>query len=184
MLLGQLVQIVYWLALATWFGGVLFVALAAPVIFRTVRENNPLLPHVLSVNLEGQHSTLLAGSIVGNLLRMLARVQIGCAAAVLATLIAQWFLIDLGRGAQFLSAIMRSALFVAAVVLALYSWRVVEARLWRYRQTYLDNADDPDVANPAKEQFDRYHRESVMVLQFILFALLGMVFFSAGIRLG
>ena len=59
--LFQLVQIVYWLALATWFGGVLFVAIAAPAVFRTVRENNPVLPHVLSVNLEGQHGTLLAG---------------------------------------------------------------------------------------------------------------------------
>src|SRR3954454_21167129 len=61
--LYQIVQIVYWLALATWFGGVLFVAISAPVILRTVRENNPILPHVLSVNLEGQHATLLAGSI-------------------------------------------------------------------------------------------------------------------------
>jgi hypothetical protein len=69
----HLVQILYWLALSTWFGGVLFVALSAPVIFRTVREQNPLLPTVLSVNLEGQHGTLLAGSIVGNLLTMLLR---------------------------------------------------------------------------------------------------------------
>ena len=36
--------------------------------FRTVRESNPLLPLVLSVNLDGQHGTLLAGSIVSNLL--------------------------------------------------------------------------------------------------------------------
>ena len=65
--LFQLVQIVYWLSLATWFGGALFVAMAVPAIFRTVGENNPVLPHVLSVNLEGQHGTLLSGSIVGAL---------------------------------------------------------------------------------------------------------------------
>ena len=58
--------------MATWFGGVLFVAVAAPIIFRTVRESNPVLPTVLSVNLENQHGTLLAGSIVGNLLATLA----------------------------------------------------------------------------------------------------------------
>ena len=84
--LFEVVQIVYWLALSTWFGGVLFIAIAAPVIFRTVRESDPLLPTVLSVNLEGQHSTLLAGSIVSNLLSVLTRVQLGCAAAVLITM--------------------------------------------------------------------------------------------------
>ena len=82
--LFQLVQIVYWLALSTWFGGVLFVAMAAPVIFRTVRENNPVLPHVLSVNLEGQHGTLLAGSIVGSLLARLAWVQLACGGIIVA----------------------------------------------------------------------------------------------------
>jgi hypothetical protein len=59
-----LVSILYWLSLSTWFGAAVFVAVAAPSIIRTVRENDPLLPTVLSVNLEGQHGTLLAGSIV------------------------------------------------------------------------------------------------------------------------
>ena len=61
-------QIVYWLALATWFGGVVFVALSAPVVFNTVRQSNPILPRVLSVNVEDQHATLLDGTIVGNLI--------------------------------------------------------------------------------------------------------------------
>src|SRR5690348_16751309 len=86
----QVVQIIYWLALSTWFGGVLFIAIAAPIIFRTIRESNPLLPTVLSVNLEGQHGTLLAGSIVSNLLGMLLKVEMICAAALLLTIIVQW----------------------------------------------------------------------------------------------
>src|SRR5215213_4882214 len=92
--LFQLVQILYWLALSTWFGGVLFVAMAAPVIFRTVRENNPVLPHVLSVNLEGQHGTLLAGSIVGGLLARLVWLQLACGALLLLALIAHLFVAD------------------------------------------------------------------------------------------
>src|SRR6476620_11474563 len=110
----QLVQILYWLALATWFGGVMFVAVAAPVVFRTVRENNPLLPHVLSVNLEGQHGTLLAGSIVGDILDRLSRVELICAGVLLLMLIAQPFLIDL-RGQNLTAAILRSAMYLAAV---------------------------------------------------------------------
>ena len=70
------VQMLFWIALSTWFGGVLFVAAASRVVFQTVREIDPILPTVLSVNLEGQHGTLLAGSIMANLLAMLRTVEL------------------------------------------------------------------------------------------------------------
>ena len=75
----DLIQIIYWLALATWFGAVLFIAVAAPIIMRTVRENNPILTNILSVNLEGQHGTLLGGSIVGRIMNILFPVELACA---------------------------------------------------------------------------------------------------------
>lgn len=180
-MLFQLIQIVYWLGLATWFGGVLFVAIAAPVIFRTVRENNPLLPHVLSVNLENQHGTLLAGAIVGNLLRMLVRVQAVCAGALFLALGAQWFWVNLHDRSQLITIILRSALFVAAVILMAYDALSVAPKMWRHRQEYLDHADEPDIANPAKDQFDRLHHESVTILGIVLFVLLGMVLFSGSV---
>ena len=31
----HIIQIIYWLSLSTWFGGVLFIAVAAPIVFRT-----------------------------------------------------------------------------------------------------------------------------------------------------
>src|ERR1700759_3634921 len=110
----MLIQFLYWLPLATWFGGVLFVTVAAPIIFRTVRESDPTLPMVLSVNLEGQHATLLAGSIVANLLAMLIRVELACAAALLAALIGQWF--ALRSSHQILLSVVRSAIYLGAVV--------------------------------------------------------------------
>ena len=180
-MLFQLIQIVFWLALSTWFGGVLFVAIAVPVIFRTVRENNPLLPEVLSVNLENQHGTLLAGGIVGNLLRMLLRVQAVCAGALFLALGAQWFLVNLHDRAQLITIILRTAMYVAAVVLMAYDSWSIAPRMWRHRQEYLDHADEPDVANPAKDQFDRYHRESVTILGIVLFLLLGMILFSGSV---
>ncbi|MDB5171488.1 MAG: hypothetical protein JWO87_1136 [Phycisphaerales bacterium] len=173
-----IVQIVYWLALATWFGGVLFIAVAAPIIFRTVRESDPTLPAVLSVNMEGQHATLLAGSIVANLLRTLLRLQLICGAAILLALIGQWALL---YPAQLYSLVIRTALYLAAVMLAVYDWRVVSPRIYSYRQQYIDNADEPEIANPAKEQFDRYHNESVTLLTIELAVLLGLVLFSASI---
>ena len=178
----HLIQILYWLALATWFGGVLFVAVAAPIIFRTVRESNPVLPTVLSVNLEGQHGTLLSGSIVGNLLGTLVRVELLCAAVLGLAIAAQWFFID-RTVPNVVAPLVRSALYLAALVLVLYDWRIVWPKVWKFRQEYIDHADEPEVANPAKDQFDRYHGESVRILSIRLAILLAIVLFSGNIRL-
>src|SRR4051794_24542767 len=164
----QLVQAIYWIALSAWLGSVVFIAMAAPIIFRTVREADPTLPKVLSVNLEGQHGTLLAGTIVGNLLSTLLWVQLGCAGVVLLALIAQCFFIDV-RGAGLVPTVIRFAGYVAAVALVFYLWRVLWPRIQRYRQEYIDHADEPDVANPAKEQFDRYQQETERVLLILVF---------------
>ena len=180
-MLFQFVQVLYWLALATWFGGVLFIAVAAPVIFRTIRDADPTLPRVLSVNLDKQHSTLLAGSIVANLLSMLVRVQLICAAVVLVTMIVQWVYLDYSNRTHLITAILRGVLFLCAVALALYDWLIVWPRVTRFRQEYIDHADEPDVANPAKDNFDRYQDESVMLLRNIFFLLLGIILFSGDI---
>jgi hypothetical protein len=176
----QFVQILYWLALATWFGGVLFVAVAAPSIFRTVRKSKPILPDVLSVNLEDQHATLLAGAIVGNLLARLAQVELACAGVLVLAGIAQLFVIDL-TDRNGVAAILRAILLVGAVVLVVYHSRFVWPRILRFRGEYIAHADEPELANPAKEQFDAEHRRSVMLLQGVLFLLLGMILFSANI---
>jgi len=172
--LFQFIQIVYWIALATWFGGVLFIAVSAPIIFRTVRQSNPILPGVLSVNLEGQHSTLLAGTIMSNLISHLMKIEIACAAALAATIVAQWAM----RSQSPETAAIRTALFVAAVVLLAYDARFVWPRISAHRQQYIDHADEPEVANPARRQFDRYQRQSLLLLMIVLALLLGIIVFS------
>jgi hypothetical protein len=178
----QAIQVAYWLALSTWFGGVLFVAIAAPIIFRTIRDADPTLPKVLSVNLESQHSSLLAGTIVANVLETLTRVHLVCAVVMLVAILGQWVFID-RSGMNLLLPILRAAMFAAAMALLIYDWRVVWPRIKRYRQEYLDHADEPDIANPALDQFDRYHQESVTILRNMLFLLLGIILFSANIRM-
>ncbi len=176
----DLIQIIYWLALATWFGSVLFIAVAAPIIVRTVRDNNPVMTNILSVNLEGQHSTLLAGSIVGQIMTVLLRIQLACAGALFVALLGQWIALR-PAGPNLVVPILRTALYLAAVVLLVYDWRVVWPRLWKFRQEYIDHADEPDVANPALDQFDRYQGESANILRNTVFILLGMILFSANI---
>ena len=174
------VQLVYWLALSTWFGSVLAVLLSAPTILRTVRENNPILSDVLSVNLEGQHSTLLAGSIIANLVRRLVRVEIACGGALLVVLIVQPFVIDLsaaGVGA----AILRSVLFLAAASVAFYDWQYVWPRVTVSRAEYVEHADEPERANPALDRFDAAQRLSLHLLYAVAALLMGMVLFSVTI---
>jgi hypothetical protein len=176
----ELIQIIYWLALSTWYGGVLFIAIAAPLVMRSVREANPVLPSILSVNLEGQHGTLLGGTIVGNIMNVLVRVELACAAALLLALAAHWA--ELPRaGAPLVTQLLRNALYLAAVGLLVYQWRVIWPRMWRARQEYIDHADEPDVANPALDEFDRLQGENATVLIMLLAALLGMILFSANI---
>ena len=173
-----LVQLLYWLSLATWFGGVLFITVAAPIIFKTVRESDPTLPMVLSVNLESEHATLLAGSIVANLLAALRRVELACAGVLALCLMIHWpVLYDRQLGLL----IVRSVLFIVAIVALIYDWQVLSPRVMRHRQDYIDNADEPDRANAAREHFDRDQRQYLTVLMIELAALLGLVLFSAGI---
>jgi hypothetical protein len=176
----QLVQILYWLALSTWFGSVLFIAVAAPIIFRSVREMNPLLPNVLSVNLQGQHGELVAGTIVGHLLSRLALIEMACAGALLVVLIMHPFVIDTSD-ANRIPAILRTLMFIAAAALVLIDRFVLWPKIWKARQEYLDHADEPEIANPAKDRFDEEQRRSVMLMQAVLFLLLGMILFSGNI---
>lgn len=177
----SLLQIIFWIALATWFGGVLFILIAVPIIFRTVKENNPILPMVLSVNLEGQHGSLLAGTIVANLISHLKRIELICAAGLLVGLIGQWTLSDIG-GDNWILPLLRSAMYVAAVGIVLFDWRVVWPKLTLFRDQYIAHADEPDVANPANDEFNRYQRESELLLNFRLALLLALILFSSNIR--
>ena len=61
-------------------------------------------------------------------------------------------------------------MFLAATVLAIYDWRYVWPRTFRSRQEYLDHADDPEKANPALDDFDRYQTESLLILRNIFFS--------------
>jgi hypothetical protein len=178
----QFVQLLYWIGLSTWFGSVVFVALAAPVIFKTVRQNNPILTDILSVNLEGQHGTLLAGSIVVDLIHRLFWLEIVCGLGVVAAMVLQPFVIDPNEGAQ-TTMIIRGVLVIAAAAVVLFDRQVVWPRLRASRAQYIEHADEPDLANPAKDSFDRDQRFSVLLLTVVTGLLLGIIVFSTTIRI-
>lgn len=175
-----IIQSVYWLALATSFGSVLFAAMSAPVIFRTIRNADPIIPSVLSVNMEGQHGMLLAGSLMMQLLANLWRLLAVCGLVIVVCLATQFFMIDL-RGVNFAALIIRCVLLLISAAVILYDWQVIWPKVLKYRQTYLDHADEPEIANPAKDEFDKAHHTSVSLLMILTGTLLGLVVFSSTI---
>jgi hypothetical protein len=177
----DLIQIFYWLALSTWFGGVLFVAIAGRLIMQTVRDSNLVLTNVLSVNLEGQHGTLLGGQIIGRVMDVVHFIELVCAGVLLLAIVGQWVVLH-PSGAYLVLPLVRAALYVGAVGIVLYEWRVAWPRMWRDRQEYIDHADEPDVANPALDRLNRGQAEHALLLAVRVAMLLGMILFSAGIR--
>lgn len=175
-----LIDALYWLCIATWFGAVLFSAIAPPVIIRVIRQADPTLPRVLSVNLDLQHATLLAGTVISELMHMLFRVQAVCAAAMLPTLIAKWFIVD-HTGPRLFFPIMVSALYVGAVAFLVYGWRIVWPKVIAHRDTYIANADDVDTANAELDLFDRYSNETAAIVRNLLAIMLGIILFSAAL---
>lgn len=174
------VDAIYWLALSTWFGTVLLSVIAPPVILRTIREADPTLPRVLSVNLDQQHSVLLASQVIIELLHVLLRLQGICALVFLPALVGKWLISDL-HALRIMVPIFVSALYLVAVGFHVYAWRVVVPRVVRHRAQYIENADNPDVANAELDQFDKYSAEVSGVVRNLLFVLLGMLLFSSAI---
>lgn len=175
----QLVQIVYWLALATWFGAVAFLAIAWPIVVRTLRQRNPVLPDVLSVNIDGQHGVLLSGEIISAVQAALSRIELGCAIALLLAFIGQFFVTDFrGEG---ITMILRAALYLGALGFYLYQWLSVWPAVQRFRTEFVENADDPEKANVAIERIGHYYQQAISALGIMFVLLLGLIIFSAGI---
>ena len=78
--------------------------------------------------------------------------------------------------------VVRTSLWVAALGLLVYDWRVAWPRMWRDRQEYIDHADEPDVANPALDRLNGGQSEAAMLLMFRVALLLGLILFSANVR--
>jgi hypothetical protein len=51
----------------------------------------------------------------------------------------------------------------------------------RSRAEYIDHADEPEIANPAKDRFDADHRRSMTLLMITLAALLLLIMYSANV---
>ncbi len=179
-LLYQMVQIFYWLDLSIWLGSMVFLAVAAPVVFQVARRLEAKSERYSDPALADEQTTIVGGGIVGALLARLGQVQMICATALLPLMLLQFLMIDLA-GTNLAAAGVRFALWLVAVMVLLYEWRSHYPRTLALRQKYLENAGDPDVANPARDAFDREHRRSEQLFLVTVCVLIGLVMLSANI---
>ncbi|HEY0008631.1 MAG TPA: hypothetical protein VGB55_07900 [Tepidisphaeraceae bacterium] len=175
-----LIDALFWLTLASWFGSALVCAVAPPIILKAIHDADPTLPRVLSVNLDHQHSTLLAGTVVGEMLKIFFRVQLVCAAVLLPALAAKWFVTNL-QGPAVVLPLMVTALYFAGLAFVLFGLLSVLPKVIAHRDKYIANADDPDIANPELDHFDRHSASMSGVVRNVLFIVLGMIVFSSAL---
>ncbi len=172
------IAIVYWLALAGWFGSVLFVVASAATVHRVVEEADPTLPTVLSVNLEGRHAALLGGRIVGDLLGKLWTIEVVAIVMLALATVGEWLLVLRDDGNTLLPMV-RALLLVVASAAAVYGNKVLRARAEKHRARYVEVADEPEAAEESAEQFNRDQAEASSMLLLELGALAGLVLFAA-----
>lgn len=177
----QAVQILYWLVLSVWLGSMLFLAAGAPAVFRAIKNLDARSGKHSDPAFDEEQTTIVAGGVMGSLLNRLTQIQLICATAMLPLMVGQVLLIDL-TSTNRTAAIVRAALWLAAVLIVLYQWRIHHPRTWALRQQYLDNPDDPEVSGRAREQFDREQRRAEQLFQITVFILIGLVVLSANIQ--
>ncbi|GIW75744.1 MAG: hypothetical protein KatS3mg104_0807 [Phycisphaerae bacterium] len=64
----------------------------------------------------------------------------------------------------------------------IYGRWVVWPKVLKHRTNYLEQADNPDIANAELDLFDRYSGQLYSVVRNLLFATIGMLIFSAALR--
>ncbi len=155
---------VYHLFLGTWFGAMVMLVVAAGITFATVRQYQPTIgiePYRELTEIESQPKyplpvRILAGGIVGNVLKGLVVVQTLCAVVVVICLAVQWICFPGPRWADAL----RTLLIVAPIVVLAVDVTVLSPRVWRERSVMYDPAMPQPQRVEAHARFQKLHKLS------------------------
>jgi hypothetical protein len=159
---GGLVNGVYWLGLGVWLGGLVMLAVGAAITFKTAREVAPVLlqPEYNLPEVAGQGGNILAGLIVGNVIKGLTVVQVICAVVVWGAVGAQcWTERERLAGRKWMNRLRVGLLVVPLLALAL-SVGFVMPRMWEERSVMYNPEMSVEVRKFARERFDLLHKVS------------------------
>jgi hypothetical protein len=183
MLAFRLVQGFYWLFLGAWFGALVMLVIAAAITFKTVRSYQPVITTAPynDPGLNAPHADVLAGGVVGNVLRGLAVVQIVCALGVLLCIVLQCtaFADRLAGGLTGLPNLLRILLVAVPVLCLAIDVSIISPRVWHYRVQMYNPALSVEVRAAARQQFDVYHKLDERVVGTGMFALAAAILASA-----
>jgi hypothetical protein len=174
-LLLQLIDTISWAALSTWFGGALFLAVASGVIFRVHRDADPTLPRVLSVNIDGDHASLLSAEVVSGIDRLYTLIGLVCAAVIVVAIVVR----SVAQPDGSASSLVQGLIVLLASIVTAYQGRSLRPRIERARLDYINHADDPEKCADARSRFNRFSREYLNVLMMLIALLLAAILFSA-----
>ncbi len=164
----------WWLGMAAYFGGMLALAVAAPMVFRTTRTAHVSMPGITSPPLDMANET--GGEIFGNMLNAFAYVEVAALFLLLVGLLVR--LRRPTRGAHVLAV-----LYVLLGLTALADLGYVRPKVWTTRERVRElAATAPAVATfapPEKQTFDQLHVLSERLGQVKFWLLLGMLVISA-----
>jgi len=172
----RLTQGFYSLFLGLWVGAMVMLAVSAGITFKTVREYKPLItvaPY-RDATLIGKAEVILAGGIVGQMLRGLAVISGVCAAVVAVCLVLQYtcFRNRLAHGGNSWLAATRIVLLL--LPMAVIGWNEVylTPTIHRERAAMYDPEQGEDARAMAKGRFDLLHKlsERTMGLSVLMLA--------------
>ena len=174
----KLLNLLFWLAVALYFGGLLALGLAAaPAIFDTTKAQHINLPGIVAPL---DPAAQAGGEIFGNVLKRFWYVEIGALAAMLAAILG-WFRIErLRRASTWALAVLWLTLAGALA----YDTVVLTPEVWNMRQMVRDTAtqhaaDTQGAAWPERQAFDWLHKRSRTRGQFKAGVLLVMIAVAA-----
>ena len=178
----RITQGVYYLSLGTWFGAMVMLVLTAITVFATVRQFDVSIhagPYGQGM-WEDRATAILAGGIVGNVLRALAVVQVICAASAVAcaALQSSVFACRLAGGRRGKANLLRLALLFVPIVILAADQAVVTPRIWQTRQVMYDSEQPEQVRQQAQARFDRLHTASERMGGLATLALAGAILVS------
>lgn len=173
----------YYLALGTWLGAIVMLAISAAATFQTVRAFEPSL-HVAPWD-QPEHAShapsVLAGAIVGSSLNGLKVVQVICALIVVVALIAQHTLFRQYLACTVTSVrnLVRLLLVAGPVAILLLNIFWITPQILEHRDRMWDMSQPAEVREQAKEDFDFFHKMSERTTGMTAFALAGCVLVSS-----
>lgn len=179
----RLTQGVYWLSLGAWFGAVVMLVIAAAITFGTVRQFHPALglePYN-HPSLVDRAAPILAGSVVGNMLKGLALIQSVCAASVIGCVVLQCtvFREHIQGGMRGWPNLLRVVLIAGPIAILAADRLVLTPRVWEQRNAMYDQNTSDEARSTAKGRFDRLHMLNERAVGASGIMLVGAVFVSA-----